>query len=298
MITIEEELELDGHALRRFIFRPDEDQPIRGVAMHFHGQGDFAERYRNFLLPFINQGIACVSTDLTGHGRSEGVRGRVPGFGFVDHLADSNRERCQELWGDVDGPLGILGHSAGGLMALRELLRRPERYSYSWISSPLLRPDANQPRLLVMLAPLAALLVPGLTVGTGVTPEECTSAPDPTREEFHNDPQLFHARVSIGWGHALMKAAAWVSETMITSPPEIPLLITQGLRDPICPPIYLQRLLNDAKISRLRFREFPSALHEPFADEGREEVFSEITAWLTEEVCSGAECGTAVRPSS
>jgi len=284
MKFLEEELELDGHALRRFIFSPDKSQPIRGVAMHFHGQGDFAERYRNFLAPFIDQGIACVATDLPGHGRSAGVRGRVPGFELVDLITDSNRQRCRELCREEDGPLGILGHSAGALMALRELLRRPDRYSFSWISSPLLHPDANQPRFLVRLAPLAARLIPGYTISTGVTLDQCTDAPDPTRDEFHNDPQLFHSQVSIGWGQAMIQAANWVRESLISSPPVIPILITQGLRDPVCPSRFLRELLERTHIPQLRLREFPEALHEPFADAGREEVFAQITAWLVESV--------------
>lgn len=278
----EEEFDLDGHTLRRFVFCPEKDQPIRAAAMHFHGQGDFAERYGEVLEPFTSRGIACVATDLPGHGRSQGVRGRVPGFEIVDRIADRNRERCRELCPEEQGPLGLLGHSAGGLMALRELLRRPERYDFSWISSPLLQPEVNQHPLLVKLAPLGARFLPGLTVGTGVTQEQCTDQPDPLREAFE-DPELFHARVSLGWGYALMEAARWVRGSLRSDPPSLPLLITQGLRDPVCPPEFLHAVLQDAVIPRLTLREFSEALHEPFADAGRDEVFAAIAAWLAAE---------------
>jgi alpha-beta hydrolase superfamily lysophospholipase len=283
MKRLEEDLDLDGHALRRFIFCPDDSRGIRAVAMHFHGQGDFAERYGEILEPFTRHGIACVATDLPGHGRSEGARGRVPGFEIVDRIAESNRKRCRELCGEDQGPLGILGHSAGGLMALRELLLRPEPYSFSWISSPLLRPETNQHPLLLRFAPLAARLVPGLTVGTGVTPDQCTQEPDQFRVDHEEDPDLFHARVSFGWGYALIEAARRVRAALCSSPPTIPLLITQGLADPVCPPQYLHEVLDHATIPQLRLREFADALHEPFADAQSDEVLAVITAWLEEE---------------
>ena len=276
-----ENIELDGYCLRRYVFRPDAGVAVRGAAFHFHGQGDFSERYGEILRPFLQNGIACVATDLPGHGYSEGVRGRVPGFEIVDHIAGSNRERCRELCSDNQGPLGILGHSAGGLMALREMLQNPDLYAFSWISSPLLHPEATQNPLLALFARLGARLLPGLTVATGVTQDKCSRQPDPWRE--NGESCLIHARVSIGWGYAMTAAARWIREELKNAPPQLPLLITQGLCDPVCPPEYLHALLEEASLPHLTLHEFPEALHEPFADETREELFHQIASWLEDE---------------
>ena len=274
----QETIELQGHSLRRYIFCPSEKESIRGAAIHFHGQGDFSERYGEILQPFLQNGIACVATDLPGHGRSDGSRGCVPGLEIVDHIAEAGQQLCEELCNHRDLPLGILGHSAGGLLALRELLRNPAPYSFSWISSPLLKPAANQNPFLVCLAPVAAHLLPGFTVATGVTREQCASPSDPGRGEDQSEP--FHDRVSLGWGHALIKAARSVEEQFRERPPQLPILITQGLRDPVCAPHHLHALLEESPPPHLTLRNFPEALHEPFSDRCREEVFSEIAAWL------------------
>lgn len=276
-----ENVELDGYCLRRYVFLPDAGVAVRGAAFHFHGQGDFSERYGEILKPFLQNGIACVATDLPGHGYSEGVRGRVPGFGIVDRIAISNRERCRELCSDHQWPLGILGHSAGGLMALREMLQNPDLYAFSWISSPLLRPEATCNPLLARFARLGARLLPGLTVATGVTQDKCSRQPDPWRE--NGEPCLIHARVSIGWGHAMIAAARRIREELKNSPPQLPLLITQGLCDPVCPPEYLHALLEEAPLPHLTLHEFSEALHEPFSDETREEFFHQIASWLANE---------------
>ena len=281
MNCIEETLELDGFCLQRYVFQPDAGVPVRGTAFHFHGQGDFSQRYGEILRPFLQKGIACVATDLPGHGHSEGIRGRVPGFEIVDRIAASNRDRCRQLVGEHEGPLGILGHSAGGLMAFREILQNPDLYAFSWISSPLVRPTAAQHPFLVRLAWLGARLLPGFTVSTGVTPDKCSRQSDPWRE--NEDPCLIHSRVSIGWGHAMIKAARCMREDLKSSPPRFPLLITQGLRDPVCPPEYLHGLLEQASPPFLTLREFSEALHEPFSDDTREELFHQISTWLENE---------------
>ena len=281
MNCIEESIELDGFRLQRYVFQPDAGVPVRGAAFHFHGQGDFSQRYGKILRPFIQRGIACVATDLPGHGHSGGVRGCVPGFEIVDRIADSNRDRCRELVGEQGGPLGILGHSAGGLLAIREILQNPDLYAFSWISSPLVRPDATRHPFLIHFARLCARLLPGITVSTGVTPEKCSREVDPWRE--NENPCLIHSRISIRWGHAMIEAARWIRDDLKSSPPLFPLLITQGLRDPVCPPEYLHGLLQQISLPFLTLREFPEALHEPFSDDTREELFCQISTWLENE---------------
>ncbi len=282
MKRLEEELDLGNLHLKRFVFCPDTPDRIRAAAIHFHGQGDYSERYDETMETFTSRGIACVTTDLPGHGASEGKRGRIPGFDFIDEVARSNRERIRILCPEDRGPLGILGHSAGGLMALREMLLRPDPYSFSWISSPLVCPEANQNAILVRLAPVIACLVPNLTVGTGVTSDQCRHTQVDAQETAAEPADFFHARVSIGWGYDMIVAAREVRARLRSDPPVLPLLLTQGSADPICPPRYLREALADAKFPNLRYHEFPEALHEPFADTCKFEVFEKIAAWLDE----------------
>ena len=281
MIYCKEDLKLSGCRLRRHIFRPEAGTPIRGSAFHFHGQGDFSERYGKFLQPFWQKGIVCVATDFPGHGQSHGTRGHVPGFEIVDQIAASNRKRCRELVQDDEAPSGILGHSAGGLMTLREILLNPDLYDFSWISSPLVRPDANQNPALIPLARLLARIFPRFTISTGVNHAKCSRQPDHSRKS--GDSQHIHSRVSVSWGYSMIRSAEWMRSTIRSAPPRIPILITQGLLDPVCPPEHLHALLESASLPRLTLREFPEALHEPFSDNTREELFQEISNWIEKE---------------
>ena len=161
------------------------------------------------------------------------------------------------------------------------MIQNPDLYAFSWISSPLLYPEATQNPLLARFVRLGARLLPGLTVSTGVTQEKCSRQPDPWSE--NGESRLIHARVSIGWGYAMIAAARRIREELKNAPLQLPLLITQGLCDPVCPPEYLHALLEEAPLPHLTLHEFPEALHEPFVDETREELFRQITSWLANE---------------
>jgi alpha-beta hydrolase superfamily lysophospholipase len=56
--------------------------------------------------------------------------------------------------------------------------------------------------------------------------------------------------------------------------------LTQGLRDSVCSPQHLRNLLKGLEIPTLTLREFPEALHEPFADATGPEVCLAMAQWL------------------
>jgi alpha-beta hydrolase superfamily lysophospholipase len=269
---------IDGRRLRRSRFEPDDPGTIRAAAVHYHGQGDYTARYEETMEHVTRQGVAVIGTDLPGHGKSDGRRGVVPGLPFVDRMAGDNLRHCRKRWPGV--PVGITGHSAGGLLALRELLRNPEPYAFSWISSPLLYPDANQNRLLLLLLPLAASLLPNFTVSTRVTAEQCLHNEARAAKVAEGAEVFFHQRVSLAWGRAMIEAAGFVRGALLTRPPEVPFLITQGTEDQVCPVGLLRPLLERCSIPALRYVEIPDALHEPFADTQRKQVFTALADWL------------------
>ena len=95
---------------------------------------------------------------------------------------------------------------------------------------------------------------------------------------------LFHSRVSFRWGYELIKAARRVRAGLPTGFPKVPVLITQGLRDQICPARFLHEMLGDSDLPHVRLREFPDALHEPFGDDDHDALLDELLNWLDQEV--------------
>jgi len=256
----EERIVLEGHTLQRYLYLPEER--ARATAVLFHGQGDYIGRYEAILPLFLERGIAVIGADLPGHGKSPGRRGHVPGLSLVNTLTASHRARLDAL--GIPGPRGILGHSCGGLLALYTILQDPAHWNFSWLSSPLIKPEASQTPLKAALFLLAARIAPWLSVSTGVGEDACLSQGH-VRSRQAND--LFHSRMNLSWAREIQETAQRVRQSFREKPTTAPLLITQGSDDPICPPEHIRALVQSAPDAPIYYHEFPGLRHEPFADE-------------------------------
>lgn len=269
----EQRITIMGRSLHRLILHP-KDSPC-GTLLFFHGQGDFSDRYPSILEGFVKVGYRCVLTDLPGHGRSPGRRGVVPGFEFVDALfAESSSH--------LEGRAVIAGHSMGGLLALRFLLQHPDQFEAAWISSPLLDPMRQAQPWMRLCLPIAAGLLPWVTVGTGVSSADCGD--NTSGRGAESGEVLYHSRISIGWGRELAKAAGEVTAQFPGLPASIPILFTQGGRDPICPPEILTGRLAKLPKNRTKVELIEDALHEPFSGSTDQEFLARLNAWISDEL--------------
>ena len=267
----------DLPGLKRFVFPATTGDTPRGTAVLIHGQGDFASRYEAVLIPFRNRGITCFATDFPGHGESEGRRGAVPGFPSVDAIVQSDLARAEAL---CPGQQPILiGHSVGGLLAMRELLVRPNSYRAAWISSPLIWPEKTRHPILVAILRFLGLLAPGFQLSTGVTESMCRQI-SVEQQVTKVDFSLFHSRITLGWARDLIDAAQFVRSDFPGSRPDFPILFTQGSADPVCPASLLRAFLDTVTHPGLQYEEFEGILHEPFADQKSPEVFARVGTWL------------------
>jgi alpha-beta hydrolase superfamily lysophospholipase len=275
-VTIKEHRPIiDGYPLFRLVLTPD--QTPRGSLLFFHGQGDFVARYPPILDGFVKAGYQCLLTDLPGHGRSPGTRGEVPGLEFIDKL-------FYDSLSQLEGPFVIAGHSMGGLMALRFLLRYPKNFQSAWISSPLLDPMRQAAPWMKVLLPMISEALPWLTVSTGVRSEDCGD--NQSGRKNAEEGALYHSRVSLSWGRNLRDAAQEVGEQFPTLPSNLPILFTQGEIDPICPSNILEGHLKKLPDNQVRFEMIPNALHEPFTGSTTVDFLSRLNRWIKDELSS------------
>jgi alpha-beta hydrolase superfamily lysophospholipase len=146
----------------------------RGTVLLVHGLGEHGGRHGRTAVVLNDGGWNVVAHDHRGHGRSGGARGRIDRDDAL--LADLalviDAVRAQHA-----GPLVLLGHSMGGLIASRfvaEALRpQPSVWSREVdalvLSSPALAADLPALRKL-MLAALGRL-APDVEMGNGLKPE-------------------------------------------------------------------------------------------------------------------------------
>ncbi len=246
------------------------------VCIFTHGQGDYAERYVEVLHPFTQSGIRCILSDLPGHGRSGGKRGHLR-LRDIDALIQHNLALAGSL------PVGIAGHSMGGLLTLRHLalslkgeLAQP---AFCWVNGPLLKPANGHPDWFVGIAKKIGKLLPRTTIDTKVTAEQCNRG-EPGDDRVPKLGDLAHQRVSLGWGSQLIEISEFVHETLTSHHYPNPFLLTQGLEDQICPPEFSRQLFQELEWPQKQWTGLEGMRHETFAEPHRQLLFDTVSDWV------------------
>jgi alpha-beta hydrolase superfamily lysophospholipase len=161
------------------------DWPLAGAragVLIVHGLGEHAGRYGPLAAWFSARGYAARSYDQRGHGRSPGRRGALSRpLELIDDLA--------EVYGDfaanLPEPPLLLGHSMGGLVALRAVLDKRVAPPALVLSSPALR--AWTPAWEQALAIRLARVLPNLPLRSGL-PFEALSHEAAVVAAYRDDP--------------------------------------------------------------------------------------------------------------
>ncbi len=240
-----------------------------------HGYADHCGRYRTVIDALVRDGYAIHAFDYRGHGQSGGRRGHVDNF--HDYIHD-----LEDFWGRVRARAEgkktfLLGHSHGALMALVWQRSRPQDLAGMILSAPYLQLAIVPPKIKVLAAKVVGRVVPWLPVASEITPEQLTRDPELLRQ-VKKDP-LYNRNVTPRWFEESNRAQA---EAMRDAPSlEVPFFMFCGSGDTVAAPSAAHALFERAGSKDKTFKEYPGMLHEPMNDLGREEVFGDISAWLS-----------------
>jgi len=249
--------------------------PVRGSVLLMEGLGDHAPSHDPMARVFSAVGYAVLAFDWPGNGLSEGVRGDGPVGSEVSEL-------LEELAALSEAPIvGISAHSTGGYLIIPELARRPAwAASLQWVhlSSPLLSPRYGQSALKIWMGNTLAGMFPRLTLSTGVTDEDCTSA-GPTRENLLAR-EGCHDRVTLRFAASLLAAEFEVDAAVAALPGDCGYFVSSGSEDEVCPVRFAERLFHQLPTSRKTFYLVAGARHEPLRERQPEAYLGAIRCWL------------------
>ena len=184
---------IEGVGRLRLHYRAWEAASPRSVLLVVHGLAEHSGRYERFGQDLAATGHSVFALDLRGHGDSDGRRGHVRRF---DHLLQDVDRFRREVQGMVphETPFFLVGHSLGGLIALRYLEEYNPEFRGAVLSAPWLATALPIPHWKVGLAQVLTKIAPSLPMRAPVPPEYLSHDPM-VADAYRSDP-LVHERIT------------------------------------------------------------------------------------------------------
>lgn len=251
----------------------------RGTVLLVHGLGEHGGRYHQLASVLNAWGWHVVAYDHRGHGLSQGARGRI----------DRNQSLLEDLSRVIDvararraGPLVLLGHSMGGLIASRFVaeahLPKPAAWSREVdglvLSSPAL--DVHAGIAKKSLLRLLSMVVPHCSMPNGLRPE-WVSRDAAAVQAYVSDP-LNHDRIT----PRLLRFILDGGELVRSLAPRwrVPTLLMWAGADRCVAPRGSSAFAAIAPADLVQAHCFDGLAHELFNEPEREQVIACLGDWL------------------
>lgn len=251
----------------------------RGTVAIIHGLGEHIGRYLHVAAHLNDWGWNVVGYDQRGHGASAGPRGQLAS---ADDLLLDLALVIDALRGRHPGPLVLLGHSMGGLVAARFVAEGLATAPADWhrpidalvLSSPAL--DTGMRAGQKLLLALLGSLTPNLAFANGLRPA-WISRDENVVKAYSADP-LVHDRIAPrlarfivdGGAQVLALAPRWV----------VPTLLLYAGSDRCVAPAGAAAFAAAAPKGTVTSRAFGPLFHEIFNEPEQAEVFAVLRDWL------------------
>lgn len=251
----------------------------QGTVLLVHGLGEHVGRYADAARRLNRVDWHVTGYDQRGHGLSAGARGAIA---REDSLLRDLSRVIDVVRGERGGPLILLGHSLGGLIAARFAAEGLQAQPATWhravdglaLSSPALDTgmSGGQRALLAVLGPLA----PGLAVSNGLKPEWISR--DPAVVAAYIADPLVHDRITPRLARFIVDAG---TQTLALAPRwTLPTLLLWAGSDRCVAPAGSQAFADAAPRRIVQPQCFEPLFHEIFNEPENDAVFAALIAWL------------------
>ncbi|MBJ7328559.1 MAG: lysophospholipase [Solirubrobacteraceae bacterium] len=247
---------------------------VTRTAIALHGLGDHAGRFDRLARDLVDAGWNVFAPDQRGHGRSPGSKGLVADFDRVVADLDAFVGWAAETHA-AEKPV-LIGHSWGGLLALRYAVAHQENVAGLALSAPASQPPSRVAGLARPLVDIVGRVVPRARV-TRLPIRELSRDPDVVAA-FRSDPLTTDGWVTARTASETMRAMDAVAAGI--SSLTLPVLLMHGTADRIAD-IERSRFVYDHVGSRDRtIKLYDGLRHQVFNEPERDIVVADLVRWL------------------
>ncbi len=293
----------DGTAIHTYRWQPD-DPPVKGIVHIAHGLAEHGIRYRHVAESLTSNGYAVFCHDHRGHGQTAASPEALGHFadagGWDRAVKDLQLLMSAERQENPGLPMFLLGHSMGSFMAQQLLYENSNLMEGCILSGS----NGDPIRLVIVLDALARLqrffygrrarsrLLHRLSL------RRANQAFRPVRTSFDwltRDSAVVEAYVGDPLCGFVGTTQLWIDlvhgarviarpENRARIPKQLPIYIIAGTADPVsdgCKGLeQLIRSYRSAGLTDVRHKFYPGGRHELLNEINREEVMSDLVAWL------------------
>ncbi|CAB4055417.1 MGLL [Lepeophtheirus salmonis] len=204
------------------------------------------------------RGFLAFGHDHPGHGKSSGPYLQANSFekDYADNVIFSCESKNKEFNEKV--PLYIIGHSMGGLIAFRAIIKRPELFKAAVLMGAALMLPPEQTSYLKVAA---------------IKDKELL-------EQIKNDPLRGRAGVKASFGCAFMDEIINIERRL--GEVRLPVLVQYGENDTIIPPTASEIIFDAISSTDKEKHKYSNAFHNLYYEipEVRNEAIQEAVAWI------------------
>ena len=279
---------LDGTAGKIFTRHWEPEGSPKASLVICHGVNSHGGQYIRAGEEFASRGFAVTTLDLRGRGRSDGERFYIESID--EYVSDLSLALEEARARHPDLPLYLLGHSAGGVTSTTYALDYQERIDGLICESFAFRVFA--PNLALKLLEGASHVLPHAHV-LRLKMEDFSRDPEWVAQ-LNADPLTLDEVQPVSTVAAFARAGERFEREF--GKISLPVLILHGTQDKATRPDGSEQFFNEAGSTDKTLKLYEGYYHDLLNDLGRDTVFEDIDAWISERlpVRQEATAGPAV----
>ena len=264
---------LDEDGISTFYQGWEPETSPTAIVCLIHGLGEHSSRYKYVAEKLTDSGMALITMDLRGHGKSAGKRGDISNeqilISEISHLLEEAGRRYPEK------PCFLYGHSLGGLLVLFHALRCHPAVAGIVSGSPGLRSSLHKQTMKVAFVRVFGSIFPNIVLPSGLNVRDICR--DPVVIKKYVEDPLVHDRVSLGFARVMLTMGEWTINHAAEF--DLPLLLMHGAMDQIT---YAQGSVDFSKSvkSNCTLKIWENLFHEIHNEPEKDEVLDYLIGWF------------------